>query len=304
VHKQLVNEAVLDLDIAPAGPVLIKAGESGGIDPTHPDMEFVRTRGQVFLPGSSLKGVVRAHCERILRTMQPGTDRNGRGACDPLARARSCSDRLERARLESHEKYQQSCFICRLFGSTAVASRVRFTDALPVGEVKVEERNGVAIDRVYGSVAHGPFNYEVATAGTFRTRIIFKNFTLAQLVVVGLALRDLDEQRIALGFAKSRGMGSVAITWRALNIRYPLARLRQQEHTANELLGVGALLNSDQIAAYGLPTADRVQLPEALGLTLTSDGWGSRHLATEQGAQIVELFRTLVPHWQEGLNGG
>jgi CRISPR-associated RAMP protein (TIGR02581 family) len=304
VHKQLLNEARLDLDIRPRGPVLIKAGETGGIDPTHPDMEFVRTRGQVFLPGSSLKGVVRAHSERILRTMQPDADRNGRGACDPLARGASCSDRLERATLQSHEKYQQSCFVCRLFGSTAVASRVRFTDALPVNvdEVRVEERNGVAIDRVYGSVAVGPFNYEVATAGTFHTHIIFKNFTLAQLVVVALALRDLGDDRIALGFAKSRGMGSVAIDWRTLTIRYPLAALKQHTPTTADLLGIGALAGEQQIRDYGLTTSDRLALPDALGLKLTQDGWGSLQLETGQADQIIELFRTLVPHWQEELH--
>jgi CRISPR-associated RAMP protein (TIGR02581 family) len=300
VHKQLVNEAVLDLGISPTGPVLIKAGETGGIDPTHPDMEFVRTGGQVFLPGSSLKGVIRAHSERILRTVQPDADRDGRGACNPLARGTSCSDRLERAPLESHEKYQQSCFVCRLFGSTAVASRVRFTDALPVGPITIEERNGVAIDRVYGSVAHGPFNYEVATAGMFHTRLIFKNFTLAQLVVVGLALRDLDMGRIALGFAKSRGMGSVAITWRSLEIRYPLVDLKQHAVAAADLVGVGALASEQQRRAYGLPANDRIALPEEAGLTLTTDGWGSRHLKTEQSKQVVALFRALVPLLAEG----
>jgi CRISPR-associated RAMP protein (TIGR02581 family) len=300
MHKQLLNEAVLDLELTPNGPVLIKAGETGGIDPTHPDMEFVRTRGQVFLPGSSLKGVIRAHCERIMRTMQPGADRDGRGACDPLARGQSCSDRLERNdRLVAHQKYQQSCGICRLFGNTVVASRVRFTDALPVSEIRVEERNGVAIDRVYGSVAVGPFNYEVATAGRFQTRIVFKNFTLGQLLLVGLALRDLDADRVALGFAKSRGLGSINIIWRKLAIRYPLAALKPQRLAAGDLSGVGALVGDQQIRDYGFPAADRISLPA--GLTLTDDGWGTLHLEMEQADQIVGLFRTLVPHWQEEL---
>lgn len=302
MHKQLVNEAVLDLAIIPNGPVLIKAGETGGIDPTHPDMEFVRTCGQVFLPGSSLKGVVRAHCERIMRTMQPEADRDGRGACDPLARGKSCSDRLERSdHLASHAKYQQSCAICRLFGNTSVASHIRFTDALPLGPIRVEERNGVAIDRVYGSVAHGPFNYEVATAGRFHTRIVFKNFTLGQLLLVGLALRDLDMDRIALGFAKSRGLGSVHVVWRKLEIRYPLAAIKQQHLDATDLVGVGALVGTQQIQDYGFPASDRISMPDTLGLALTNDGWGTLHIETEQDWQIVELFRMLVPQWQKEL---
>ena len=46
---------------APDGPILIKAGDTGAVDPTRPDMEFVRAwyNGQetVYLPGSSLKGM-------------------------------------------------------------------------------------------------------------------------------------------------------------------------------------------------------------------------------------------------------
>ncbi len=61
MHKRLLNEAILSIAIEPHGPILIKAGDKGA-DPTLPDMEFVRTNGTPYLPGSSLKGVIRAHC--------------------------------------------------------------------------------------------------------------------------------------------------------------------------------------------------------------------------------------------------
>jgi CRISPR/Cas system CSM-associated protein Csm3 (group 7 of RAMP superfamily) len=46
-----------------------------------------------------------------------------------------------------------------MFGNTSLASRVRIEDAYPDRDKpkpKLEERNGVAIDRVFGSVAVGP----------------------------------------------------------------------------------------------------------------------------------------------------
>ena len=73
--------------------------------------------------------------------------------------------------------YRLSSFVSQLFGNTALAGRVRFADAYG-HNVVVEERNGVAIDRVYGSVAVGPFNYETVVGGEFPTRIDFKNVTL------------------------------------------------------------------------------------------------------------------------------
>ncbi|NJN19626.1 MAG: hypothetical protein HC822_26985, partial [Oscillochloris sp.] len=76
MHKATFVQGLISLSIQPDGPILIKAGESGGADPTLPDMEFVRTRGagsagrgQAYLPGSSLKGVVRAQAERICRSL-------------------------------------------------------------------------------------------------------------------------------------------------------------------------------------------------------------------------------------------
>lgn len=300
MHKQLLNEAVLELAISPNGPILIKAGDSGGLDPTHADMEFVRTQGQVYIPGSSLKGVIRAHGERIVRSLQT-TVGAGIGACDPLKRGESCSDRLERERLESEQKYAHSCFVCRLFGNTVVASHVRFADALPAGEVMIEERNGVAIDRVFGSVAVGPFNYEIATRGTFRTSIRFRNFTLAQLALVGLALRDLGEGRIGLGFGKSRGMGRVTVDWGRLEVRYPLAALRSSG-APRELRGVGAFANPEMRQAYGFPERDQAELPA--GIEIEDDGWGTTQLVAEGSEQVQGIFRAAVERWRAEVAHG
>lgn len=305
MFKQLLNEAILDLAIAPNGPILIKAGESGGLDPTHPDMEFVRTNGQVLIPGSSLKGVVRAHAERIVRSLQPGVaPRNGHGACDPLQRDTSCGDRIDqlekrqRQNVPTDRKYAESCAICRLFGSTAVASRVRFADALVVGEPpRIEERNGVAIDRVYGSVAVGPFNYEVVTKAVFKTRIMFRNVTLPQLALVGLALRDLGEGRVGLGFGKSRGLGRVSVDWGRLELRYPLATFKHPAPPADALLGVGELYHAEAGTNYDFPAGDRAPLPA--GLRFEDDGWGTLQAVAEGAAQVQAVFRAATARWRE-----
>ena len=72
MHKKFVNHCTINLSILPLGPILIKSGKEGA-DPTKPDMEFVETYHQggrsIYLPGSSLKGAIRAHAERIVRTV-------------------------------------------------------------------------------------------------------------------------------------------------------------------------------------------------------------------------------------------
>ncbi|MEO8890633.1 MAG: RAMP superfamily CRISPR-associated protein, partial [Coleofasciculaceae cyanobacterium] len=72
MHKRFVNHCTIDLTLIPDGPILIKSGKEGA-DPTKPDMEFVETYHKggrsIYLPGSSLKGAIRAHSERIVRTV-------------------------------------------------------------------------------------------------------------------------------------------------------------------------------------------------------------------------------------------
>lgn len=311
MHKSLYNEAVVRLSIAPAGPVLIKAGE-GASDPARPDMSFVRTtrggRETVYLPGSSLKGVIRSHCERLARTAQ------GQGgpelSCDPLG-DRGCGRRLEREReLTPPEKHRRSCFVCRLFGNTAVAGHFLIADAHPVGECRTEERNGVAIDRVFGSVAVGPFNYETVTGGEFRTELRVKNFTLSQLGLLALALRDLAAERVRLGFAKSRGMGLVTARVEELTLRYPscelggdgsLSLLSGARLDGRRFYGVGTLAARGGVEGdYGYRAEDDDDLPE--GHDYVTDNWSEVELHApphaEGGADWQPLGRRCALKWK------
>jgi len=72
MHKRLVNQCRIHLTLIPCGLILIKSGKEGA-DPTKPDMECVETYHaggrSIYLPGSSLKGAIRAHAERIVRTV-------------------------------------------------------------------------------------------------------------------------------------------------------------------------------------------------------------------------------------------
>jgi CRISPR-associated RAMP protein (TIGR02581 family) len=316
----LLNEAFFTLTLRPEGPILIKSGQEDA-DPTRPDMSFVRTvrngRPTVYLPGSSLKGVLRAHSERLARTVDsPEREKDAKAplACDPLSSNASCSRKLEpRGRegreegtLSGAEKYRRSCFLCQLFGSTGVASRFRLEDAYSEEEVRTEERNGVAIDRIYGSVAVGPFNYETAITGEFRTRIHLKNYTLAQLGLLALTLRDVAAGRVRLGFGKSRGLGVVALRMEAVTLRYPLGELADgqlrvpdgRRLDATRLYGVGSLLGGAN--DYGFPAEDDVSLPE--GWRYVADDWLGVELSVPVGAggeaDWQTLGRACVPRWR------
>ena len=327
MHKRIVNQAIIKLEVLPAGPLLIKASDQGA-DPTKPDMEFVETyhagESSVYLPGSSLKGAIRAHCERIVRTL--GSDRRNNNtvwACDPLtdrpldAPGLSCSKRLDeenksrkrqrRQELTGSECYATSCTACRLFGNTVLASHIRIADAYPVDleSIRREERNGVAIDRIYGSVAAGPFNFEVLTEGKFTTTITVKNFTTAQLALIALAIRDFDEQRVGIGFAKSRGLGQVNMKVKHVEIRYPttiveedklqtLGYASKQFSSDKLVVGAGEFVSDDDREAYAFPKSDIVEVE--VSAKMDEFDFGAT-LKLEESDHIITLWRNCVSAW-------
>ena len=314
MHRKLLNEARIELEIIPDGPILVKSGVESA-DPTRPDMEFVRIhhsalgRETVYLPGSSLKGVIRSYCEKITRTL-------GLDACDPTKDS-SCGRRLEK-KTNSATLYKESCWLCKLFGSTKIASRIRFNDAYPIkvnddGEIdegfaeatnRTEERTGVAIDRVLGSVAVGPFNMEVVTNGGFATEIWIRNFETWQLGLLGLAFRDLGEGRVPIGFGKSRGFGQVKAEISKVAVRY----IKPFEEKANQdgktaVYGIGKLISTEEQDEYGLKLkgddvawADTVVQPSS-----SETGIGSVYLFSGED-QTRALFRACVKCWAKVVN--
>jgi len=313
MHKRFVNHCTIDLTIIPDGPILIKSGKEGA-DPTKPDMEFVETYHaggrSIYLPGSSLKGAIRAHAERIVRTVgkerRDANNSNLLWANDPL------NDKYDYLKDKSApEIYKLSSFTDQMFGNTSIASRVRIEDAYPDKSqpLKIEERNGVAIDRVFGSVAVGPFNYQVCTAGEFQTKIHLKNFSLAQLGLIGLVLRDLNDGWFGLGFAKSRGLGMVEVRLNSAVVQYPgcvlenqqictLGRRQQWSHTS--LLGAGVFLENEEREHYGFPVNDVQETPVRAELMALDFGV---QLQFQGDEQVRDLFTRAVCSWRRTLEG-
>jgi len=325
MFKQLLNELEVRFELEPDGPLLIKASDN--TDPTRPDMEFVRTHhgghSTVYLPGSSLKGAIRAHCEKVARTAA-GEQGVNNWACNPLGED-SCGRRLAREN-NTATIYQKSCFVCRIYGNTSLGSRLRFSDFLPAATGKgdpnnfTEQRNGVAIDRLFGSAAGGAlFQFEVTTGGRFAGTIQLRNFTLAQLGLIGLALRDLGRQRLLLGFAKSRGLGRVKLSYQSLTLRYPAAtlsgnkiQLGTEVGDKTGIYGIGSLAQAQTRQEYGLDSNDSVLAPFSLGpgkgeinqVGETGFDWlDGVSLVIEDDLKNEALWRKCAEAWQTAVTG-
>ncbi len=295
MFKKLYNQAKLTYTITPRSPFLIKSGQVPA-DPTRPDMECVRTfhatLGEtVYIPGSSMKGVIRSHSEKILRTLEKQVK-------DPFNQDKSVEQDTP-----GPDTYVKLCYAAKTFGSTMLASRVRFTDAYPVDgtRVVIERRNGVAIDRILGSAKAGAlYDLECVSTGTFQGEITLRNFTLWQLGLIAFSLRDLDEGYVHIGLAKSRGFGSVACQVSKLEII-----TSQPFGSAQKTLpGVGALVNETERNSYKLPLAEHDQVD----LSDQEVHSKSHFLGTQYhfaNSQIEPFFESLVETpWASFLKSG
>lgn len=193
---------------------------SESVLPTAADLPVFREREEPIIPGSSLRGAVRSHLERIFRTLEPECG-HGRGACRVLDDETRCISNKRYEQLQDESKgdpeklyrqvYELSCRMCRLFGSPWLASRIRFQDARPVNDVDVVRRDGVAINREKETVEN-KYDFEVVNRGArFRLEIVAENLTTEELGVLFLALHELRESRVLVGGFKGRGLGSVRL---------------------------------------------------------------------------------------------
>jgi len=253
--RRWLCQADVTLTITPVDPLLVKSGYAT-ID--GPDMvpvsTFVGGKKTYYLPGTSLKGVLRSHFERVCRSLVDGS------VCLPYYQPRKdvpIPVESERASTgcgwvgeDDDPKcvfYRRACAACRLFGSLRFAGRFSIGDAypLPGREPKQGARNGVGIDRFTGGTVPGVlFDLVVLEGGAFRADVRLTNFELWQLAALYFLLTDLRDELLAVGSGRSRGLGRVRgeVTDFRLTYLRPLTALS----------GLADLATAEEGTAYGL----------------------------------------------------
>ncbi len=274
MFKKSYNRAVLHIRVETLTPLRIGAGDAG-LHPTAASLACVRTRHArygttVFIPGSSLKGVLRSAAETAVRGRKFGEGISG--ACDPLHEEMSCgklkqqddNSSADRKSILSHDVYRQQCLACRLFGSLRLKGRTGVRDLFPWTEAEsaapeirpngdnslranqIEIRYGISIDRILGSVKHGPFDQELVPAGiSFFGDISLENYQAWQLGLLVQAFSEVNDGFAQLGSSKSRGLGVVRVDVDSI--------LHEQALTENvKPVGVGLLASQREQEDYGL----------------------------------------------------
>lgn len=317
--KKLINECMVELRLKTVDPLLVKSGLA---TVSGPDMAFVLTyrngRPEPYLPGSSLKGVIRSHAERIARTLKSPS------ACEPFwnediekevrsnpARAETiwCAERFKQleAQLKRENKtlanstvYKDSCPACRLFGSTYFAGRFGVSDAYLVEESqgrRPQQRDGVGIDRFTGGASkRAKFELEVLTDATFVCTLHIRNFEIWQLGWLAYVMQDFKDKMIQVGSGKSRGLGRMEGQVESVTVSYVVAeegQLRDGDGRAR-LRGIGSFVADE---SYGFAPNDETSLPA--GLSFARPPGKLRYERRFEREQDAALWLACAPNWDQ-----
>ncbi|MBS7657680.1 MAG: CRISPR-associated RAMP protein Csx7 [Candidatus Bathyarchaeia archaeon] len=190
-------------------PLSIGAGKKalvGGID--NP---IVRLEGKPYIPGSSLKGVLRSEAERYVKTL--GNPKFT--ACNIFTNEELDTKKKKESKGESYEP----CIICKIFGGPTISSAVTIYNSI-AENVITETRTCVSISRITGAqIPRRLYDIEyVIPNSEFSTRIDIdanrinlEDNSKDETKILLYLLSRLIRGEIILGGRKSIGMGRIAL---------------------------------------------------------------------------------------------
>ncbi|MGA3028044.1 MAG: CRISPR-associated RAMP protein Csx7 [Bryobacteraceae bacterium] len=183
------------------------------------DAPFVRSQGRPFLPGSSLRGAIRSHVERIVHALKAGHAHILFEQCDKEICYAGNQPMLDKYQTAVGREYEQLpapelCAVCRLFGSPLMAARLKIGDAVLSASDHREpvKRDGVGIDRDTGTAKeHIKYDFEVLERGAnFTCSWQLENADDSDFALLRMVLGEL-KLGLEVGGKKSRGLGRVVL---------------------------------------------------------------------------------------------
>jgi CRISPR/Cas system CSM-associated protein Csm3 (group 7 of RAMP superfamily) len=265
MHRFNAGTATFHLTITPQGPWMVRGQteqESFTNNKGQPDRRDVLAPlldhfDRPYIPGSSLKGVLRNTAERILRSMHPNRDLAWVPLADdpfvhdqgklPDQRGEIADSELDqwlkkrpKEWFDAHPAYQKLMNKGRtdlapdlarhvypllspasqLFGCTLHAGLLTI-DAARANKSERQRRSHVAVDRFSGGVGAGPFVEDLAAGGVIlATRIQITNFALWQVALLGLTIQELNRGYQAIGGGTRKGQGRVQLKVERVEFAY------------------------------------------------------------------------------------
>jgi len=218
-HAALERIVLFDFRLTCQTGLHIGAGKN--VDFAGSDLPVVRdASGRPFIPGSSLRGVLRAGIESfcfslgLMKVHRNTPEEALAGVPEDLAEGWKDLDIVKRLFGSVGDEKKDAARASEQIEKTiSYGSRLQISDALCEDAALFEVRDGVGISRETRTAAQAvKFDVEVVPAGTrFHGRIRFKNPADYEVGLLAQALWMLGEGLLLLGGKSSRGLGWVRL---------------------------------------------------------------------------------------------
>lgn len=230
------NKYIIKGELVAESAISIGAGTSD-FKPTATDNPIIRDEdGKPFIPGTSLKGVIRSFLERLLSSNIVEGLRSCNILIDKKQDGCICNEDIKDIKkdpekyaenkgykdIEFSNKdkaialliYNEQCDVCKLFGGHGFASKIKINDAKLIGDKAiVQTRDGVAIDRETLTAADKhKYNFECVAAGTkFEFKMTVDNLDENHKKLLKLIINILSKGELSIGGKTSAGLGNIKL---------------------------------------------------------------------------------------------
>ena len=199
--------------------------------------------GFPFIPGASLKGVMRSFMEQLFAEREQGAKLAGvdtEAWVSVCTISEQCIDKSSKKKNEKSEMFSKllekygnthdgddekayvkfiednTCMVCHLFGSQVNGAKLLVRDAIVYEDSyngDFELRTGVSIDRELGRAVQGRFyDFEVVPQGTeFQFCMVAENLNDNEWQCLRVLLRAMGMGFLSVGGMTSRGLGSFTL---------------------------------------------------------------------------------------------
>lgn len=229
LHHQLNHRIDINGELVTDTGLHIGSGDREGSDAS-----ILRSlHGWPYIPGSSLKGVLRARVESVAHLFghHPCFLRKTEGEnCKCLSQRKKGPEDIQKKAKEFADNptaladflCSNLCIACRLFGGASWRSRLCFADLHPVdGDVPTERRDGVGIDRdSRRAVDNVKYGFQTVPPLTrFHFRLTAENLDADERLLLVVAISELVHGHVSLGGKTSRGLGSCHLDLERTTVR-------------------------------------------------------------------------------------
>ena len=222
------NKYIIKGILKAEAPIHIGTGKVD-FSPTAVDNAVIRDENNnPFIPGSSLKGVIRCFMERLLSSgifeeykscnILDKDSEKKRKICITNNEAKEIKEKhlndKNKEEKIAYEIYEKECDVCKLFGGHNFASKLNISDArLASDKAYVQVRDGIAIDRDSLTVANtAVYKFECISAGTeFNFEMTVDNLDDNHKGLLKIILNFLQDGEMKVGGKTSAGLGNVKL---------------------------------------------------------------------------------------------